>query len=43
MLDIGQKAPEFSLKAHTGETITRDAIAGQFVVVVFYPKNDTPG
>ena len=43
MLDIDQKAPEFTLKAHTGEVISDKDIAGQFAVVVFYPKNDTPG
>lgn len=40
MLD--QKAPEFSLEASTGHAITLQDLRGSFVVLIFYPANDTP-
>jgi peroxiredoxin Q/BCP len=42
-LTIGDKAPDFSLPAATGETISLSDLAGSKVVVYFYPKDDTPG
>src|SRR5918996_1520563 len=42
-LNVGDKAPEFSLPAATGETISLSDLAGSKVVVYFYPKDDTPG
>ena len=43
MLENGQKAPEFSALAHTGETVTLAGLAGKHVLLWFYPKADTPG
>lgn len=40
---IGKKAPDFTLDATGGETITLSALKGRPVVVYFYPKDDTPG
>ncbi len=43
MLDIGAPAPDFDLEASTGGRLTRHDLAGRFAVIVFYPKNNTPG
>ena len=39
----GDQAPNFSLKADDGTTVTRDSLAGKNVVLYFYPKDDTTG
>jgi peroxiredoxin Q/BCP len=43
MITEGDKAPNFSLEADDGSTVTRDSLAGKNVVLYFYPKDDTPG
>jgi len=43
MLSVGDPAPEFTLQADTGETISSADLRGSRVVVYFYPKDDTPG
>ena len=43
MLEIGKKAPAFSLKNQDGKTVKLSDFAGQNVVLYFYPKDDTPG
>jgi peroxiredoxin Q/BCP len=40
---VGDKAPDFSLPASNGETISLKGLAGKKVVLYFYPKDDTPG
>lgn len=40
---VGEPAPAISLPADHGETLDLSAMAGQNVVVYFYPKDDTPG
>lgn len=42
-LQIGQKAPEFSLPNQNNETIELNKLQGQWVVLYFYPKDETPG
>jgi peroxiredoxin Q/BCP len=42
-LSIGDKAPDFSLPASTGKTISLASLKGKNVVLYFYPKDDTPG
>ena len=42
-LNVGDKAPEFSLPASTGETLSLKGLAGEKVALYFYPKDDTPG
>ncbi len=43
-LKEGDPAPEFSLPASTGKTISlKDFRGKQAVVLYFYPKDDTPG
>lgn len=43
MIEVGKKAPAFSLKNQNDETVKLRALEGQWVVVYFYPKDDTPG
>lgn len=43
LIEVGKKAPAFSLNDQHGTTHTLSAYAGQPVVLYFYPKDDTPG
>lgn len=43
MLKIGQKAPAFNLEASSGGKLSLKDLSGKFGVIVFYPKNNTPG
>lgn len=40
---VGQKAPAFSAKDQAGATVTQATYAGKYVVLYFYPKDNTPG
>lgn len=42
-MKTGEKAPAFSKTAHTGETVSLDGLHGRWVVLYFYPADDTPG
>ena len=42
-LAIGQSAPYFDLEDHRGERINLHQFKGQWLVLYFYPKDDTPG
>ena len=42
-LEIGDKAPAFSLATDGGGKITSASLKGKNVVLYFYPKDDTPG
>ena len=42
-LQVGDKAPEFSLTSDSGENVRLADYAGRKVIVYFYPKADTPG
>ena len=42
-LAIGQKAPAFKLQDQTGAEHTLSDYAGSWVLLYFYPKDDTPG
>lgn len=42
-LDIGDKAPAFTLPRDGGETVSLESLAGKPVVLFFYPKDDTSG
>lgn len=39
----GSPAPDFSLSDQDGTTVTLSSLRGSWVVVYFYPKDDTPG
>ena len=43
MLNIGDKAPDFSMPTGKGVDIALAGLKGRFVVLYFYPKDDTPG
>jgi peroxiredoxin Q/BCP len=43
MLSVGDPAPDFTVKDHTGATRRLSDYRGRFVVLWFYPKADTPG
>lgn len=42
-LKINSKAPDFTLADQKGESHTLSDYRGQWVLVYFYPKDDTPG
>ncbi len=43
MSKVGEPAPEFRLKDHTGKERTLEEFRGKWVVLWFFPKADTPG
>jgi len=43
ILKEGQPAPDFTVEAHTGETVTLSSLKGKRVLLWFYPMADTPG
>ncbi|MBE6971085.1 MAG: thioredoxin-dependent thiol peroxidase [Ruminococcaceae bacterium] len=43
MLEVGQKAPAFSLQDKNGNLVSLSDFAGKKVVLYFYPKDNTPG
>ena len=43
MLEVGSKAPDFTLLDKDGQTVSLHDFAGRRVVVYFYPKDNTPG
>jgi len=42
-LEVGKKAPAFSLPDENGEKASLSDFAGEWVVLYFYPRDDTPG
>jgi len=42
-LELGKKAPAFSLPDQDGKQVTLSSFKGKPVVLYFYPKDDTPG
>ncbi len=43
MLEVGTKAPEFTLLDKDGNSVSLNDHAGKKVVLYFYPKDNTPG
>lgn len=43
MLQVGTKAPNFSLPDQNGKVHTLEEYAGQKIILYFYPKDNTPG
>jgi peroxiredoxin Q/BCP len=43
MLQVGDRAPEFSATTDAGATVSLRDFLGRKVVLYFYPKDDTPG
>ena len=42
-LSIGDKAPDFSMPSDGGGTVFLSNFKGRYLVLYFYPKDDTPG
>ena len=43
MLEIGMKAPDFTLPDKDGNSVSLSGFLGRKVVLYFYPKDNTPG
>ena len=43
MLQVGDKAPQFTLKDKDGREVSLSDFLGKRVVLYFYPKDNTPG
>lgn len=43
LLGAGEQAPDFDLQAHDGGRVTSASLAGRSYVLVFYPRDNTPG
>jgi peroxiredoxin Q/BCP len=42
LIEVGQAAPDFSLKDQSGKTRSLSDYRGRIVVIYFYPEDDTP-
>lgn len=42
-LAIGDKAPQFTLKDQSNQNHSLGDYQGKWVLIFFYPKDDTPG
>lgn len=43
MLEVGMKAPDFTLSDKDGNEVSLSSFLGKKVVLYFYPKDNTPG
>lgn len=43
MLKLGSKAPAFKLESSAGGELSLADLKGKNALIVFYPKNNTPG
>jgi peroxiredoxin Q/BCP len=43
MLEVGSKAPDFTLQDQDGNDVSLSELKGQKVVLWFFPKANTPG
>ena len=43
MLDVGSKAPAFTVKDQSGADVSLSDFAGKWVAMWWYPKASTPG
>ena len=42
-IEVGKAAPRFTLKAHDGSKVALRDLAGKWVVLYFYPRDNTSG
>lgn len=42
-LTTGERAPDITARRRDGTTLTLSSLRGRYVLVYFYPKDDTPG
>ena len=43
MLNVGDKAPDFSLPSDSGANVSLADFKGHTLILYFFPKADTPG
>lgn len=43
MIEVGKPAPAFTLPNQDGDSVSLAGLRGRWVVLYFYPKDDTPG
>jgi peroxiredoxin Q/BCP len=43
MLNVGDKAPDFSLPSDSGASLSLNDFKGHTLILYFFPKADTPG
>jgi thioredoxin-dependent peroxiredoxin len=43
LLEIGDRAPDVTARRRDGSTLQLSSLRGRYVLVYFYPKDDTPG
>jgi len=43
MIEVGQKAPIFKGRTHSGSIVSLEDFKGKKVILYFYPKDNTPG
>jgi peroxiredoxin Q/BCP len=43
LIPVGAPAPQFKTQAHDGQQVDLAKLKGKYVVLYFYPKDDTPG
>ena len=43
MIEVGEQAPAFNMSNQDGANISLDGFSGQYVLLWWYPKADTPG
>ena len=43
MIEVGKQAPAFTLKNQEGQETQLEKLKGQWIVLYFYPRDDTPG
>lgn len=43
MLEVNDKAPDFTVPDENGTNVSLQALRGSNVVLFFFPKADTPG
>jgi len=43
MIKEGRKAPAFNLPSSTGDKLALKDLAGKYVIIYFYPRDNTPG
>jgi peroxiredoxin Q/BCP len=43
MLNVGDRAPDFSLPSDSGADVSLKDFSGHTLILYFFPKADTPG
>jgi peroxiredoxin Q/BCP len=43
ILEVGNKAPDFTIPNQDGKPINLEKLSGKWTVIYFYPRDDTPG